>query len=139
MKISKPFLIFLIIICLYLFFIGVSPVKVKIIPTDMAIQAQIYRRSILPPFNNVGDFIPNLKQAVITTEEQTKYRVELIDYQGYSFPITLSYSPVYDDEKKLQDNINYSIRNRKSFTYTTYPYFLLIFVIFPLIIFAFIL
>ena len=140
MKISKPFLIFLILICVYLFFIGVSSVEVEIIPTKTETQAYIHKRSILPPFNDVGDFIPNLKQAIVAKSEESgekiEYRVELVDFQGTHYPITSDFSPVESSEKRLQANINSAIRNGKHYTYTTYPYFLLVFIVFPLIIFA---
>lgn len=143
MKISKPFLIFLIFVCSYMFVIGISPVKVEIIPTKTDTQAYIHRRSVLPPFNDVGDFIPNLKQAVVAQSEESgakiKYRVELVDFQGNHYPVTLDFSPVQSPEKRLQDNINNAIRNRNYYTYKTYPYFLLIFVAFPLTIFPVIL
>ena len=125
----KLFLLFFILIGLYFFFVGLSPVKVEINPTSMGSQAQIHRKSMIPPFKDINIMIPNLKQAVITTSRSSKggttYRVELEDFKGYRYPVTAYYSSGYESKARLQDTINNSIRNRTEYKNTfRQPFFI---------------
>lgn len=137
----KLFLLIFILIGLYFFLVGFFPVKVEINPTSVGTQAQIHRKSMIPPFKTIDIFIPNVKQAVITTSRTSKggttYRVELEDFKGYRFPITTYFSSGYNSKANLQDRINVSITNRTDFRHTfPQPFFTLfgsIFIIIPLI------
>ena len=137
----KLFLLIFILIGLYFFLVGFFPVKIEINPTSAGTQAQIHRKSMIPPFKTIDIFIPNVKQAVITTSRTSKggttYRVELEDFKGYRFPITTYFSSGYNSKANLQDRINVSISNRTDFRHTfTQPFFTLfgsIFIIIPLI------
>ena len=126
--ISVVLLFFLI--GLHAFFIGVVPIKVEINSTNAGSQAQIHRKSMIPPFKDINIMIPNLKQAVITTSRSSKggttYRVELEDFKGYRYPITSYYSSGYRSKARLQDTINNSIRNRAEYKNTfRQPFFML--------------
>lgn len=126
----KPFLFLFFIIGLYAFLIGVFPISVEINSTSSGSQAQIHRKSMIPPFKDINIMIPNLKQAVITTSRTSKggttYRVELEDFKGYRYPITSYYSSGYRSKARLQDTINNSIRNRAEYKNTfRQPFFML--------------
>ena len=125
----KPFLFLFFIIGLYAFIIGVFPISVEINSTSSGSQAQIHRKSMIPPFKDINIMIPNLKQAVITTSRSSKggttYRVELEDFKGYRYPITAFYSSGYKSKANLQDRINDSIRNRTEYKKTfRQPFFI---------------
>ena len=125
----KPFLFLFFIIGLYAFLIGVFPISVEINSTSSGSQAQIHRKSMIPPFKDINIMIPNLKQAVITTSRSSKggttYRVELEDFKGYRYPITSYYSSGYRSKARLQDTINNSIRNRAEYKNTfRQPFFM---------------
>lgn len=125
----KPFLFLFFIIGLYAFLIGIFPISVEINSTSSGSQAQIHRKSMIPPFKDINIMIPNLKQAVITTSRSSKggttYRVELEDFKGYRYPITSYYSSGYRSKARLQDTINNSIRNRAEYKNTfRQPFFM---------------
>lgn len=127
----KPFLFLFFIIGLYFFFIGIFPISVEINSTSSGSQAQIQRKSMIPPFKNIDISIPNLKQAVITTSRSSKggttYRVELEDFKGYRHPITSYYSSGYESKVRLQDRINDAIRNKYQYKYKIQQTFFIIF------------
>ena len=125
----KPVLFLFLLIGLYAFFIGVSPVKVEINSTSAGSQAQIHRKSMIPPFKDINIMIPSLKQAIITSSRTSKggttYRVELEDFKGYRYPVTAFYSSGYNSKAILQDRINDSIRNRSEYKNTfRQPFFI---------------
>jgi len=126
----KPVLFLFLLIGLYAFFIGAIPVKVEISPASMGSQAQIHRISAIPPFKTIDIMIPYVKQAIITSSRTSKggttYRVELEDFKGYRYPVTLFYSSGYGHKARLQDTINNSIRNRTEYKNTfRQPFFML--------------
>ncbi|MBR3627874.1 MAG: hypothetical protein IKN42_03385 [Elusimicrobia bacterium] len=128
-KTPIPVLFLFFIIGLYAFLIGVFPISVEINSTSSGSQAQIHRKSMIPPFKDINIMIPNLKQAVITTSRSSKggttYRVELEDFKGYRYPITSYYSSGYRSKARLQDTINNSIRNRAEYKNTfRQPFFM---------------
>ena len=120
------FLFFIIFICGLLSFFAKSYIKqIEIIPAETEMQASI-TTSLFYPFNTREvAFIPNLKQAVITTSEKhngkTKYRVELENFQGERVAIS-KYSGKYESEKELQKSINESIEKRNHFIHIARPY-----------------
>jgi len=115
----------------YPVFIFFTPIKIEIIPVETGIQAYIYKKTMLNPFNK--EFIPNLKQAVITKSTKGRYIVELEDFQGQRFPVTSYKHSGYESVIKLQNQINNSIKNK---TYLKYkissPYMIAIILFFAL-------
>ena len=116
----KFLIISFFLIGMYLCIIGTFSIKVEIIPTGTEIQAQIHKKSNIPPFKNIDIIIPNLKQALVTTTKdskgRTEYRTELEDYQGHRYPVTSYYGSAYYANATLQKQINSSIKNKITFT-----------------------
>jgi hypothetical protein len=103
-----------------LFFLeGLFPKILEIVPTETQVNAYLHTRSTFPPFANIEEFIPNIKQAVIKKERGTKsgttYRVEIETYNRKSIPVTND-TWGYAFKQELQTQINDSIRNRTPFT-----------------------
>ena len=119
---SKPFVLIFIIIGLYFMFIGFFPVEIGINPSSNTIEAQIHRKSYIPPFKDVDITIPNIKQAIITSSRSSKggttYRVELESYSGQRTPITTYYSSGYNSKELLRQAINKAIDDRTEYKHT---------------------
>ena len=124
-----PVLLLFSLMGLYSFLLGLSPVKVEINSTGTESQAQIHRKSMIPPFKTIDIMVSNVKQAIITSSRSSKgainYRIELEDFKGYRYPITAYYSSGYKSKANLQDRINDSIRNRTEYKNTfRQPFFI---------------
>ncbi|WP_372519043.1 hypothetical protein [Candidatus Ruminimicrobiellum ovillum] len=127
----KTFLLLFILIGLYFCIVGSFPVKIEIKKLQSVTEAQIHRKSMIPPFKNIDLIIPNLKQAVITSSRSSKgqasYRVELEGYNGYLYPVTTYYSSGYNSKLSLQTQINNAIKNGTDFNHTICQTFFLFF------------
>ena len=118
---SKTFIVITFLLGLYFCFIGSFPIEIKIFPIGKEMQAQIHKKSKIPPFKDIDITVYNLNQAIVTTSKDYKghtlYRTELEDYRGYRFPVTSYYDGLYRyNNKKLQKQINASIKNKTEFT-----------------------
>ncbi len=126
----------ILLIIFYPFLIIFSPIKVEIVPTKTDIQANIYKRTMRNPFNKVS--VPNVKRAVITTTKdsngETKYRVELEDFQGNRVPVTSYEASGYNSEKSIEDKINKAITNRKHFKQSITSHYLIMVILFSILI-----
>lgn len=122
--ILKSILTIIIMIILLLggiiFFLeGFFPKTLEIVPTETEINAYLHTRSTFPPFENVDEFIPNIKQAIVIKDTDSKggttYRVEIETYNRKKIPVTNdTWGRAFKEE--LQTQINDSIRNRTPFT-----------------------
>ncbi len=103
------------------FFVEGLPTKtITIDPTGPGINAHLYRRSTWPPFRKYDDFIPNIKEAVVTKDRGrslTYYSVQLETLNNKKISVTEG-SLVLVFQKKLKDQINNSIQNKTPFTKT---------------------
>ncbi len=117
MKSLKQFFIMagIFLLLCYPVFIFFAPTKIEIIPTETEIQAKIYKKTILNPFNK--KVIPNLKEAMVTESIEGRIRLELKDFQGHRFPVTSYKHSGYQSETKLQNKINDAIKNKTYFKY----------------------
>jgi hypothetical protein len=100
---------------------GLFTKTVTINPAETQVNAYLHRRSTWPPFKNIDDVVPNVKQAVMTTnygKYLNSYAVELETYNSkYNKSIKdYSYLPYF--AKNLQNKINEAIQNKTSFTIT---------------------
>ena len=129
---------FFVLVGLYFIINGSLPIKLKIRNVNDVTTAQIHKKSLMPPFNDIDITVPNVKLAVVTTSRGSKgsttYRVELEAYNGQRYPITNYYSSGYSSKAKLQDKINSMIQNKSDFDYIVRQYFMIYFgLIFTLI------
>ena len=113
--------VFFILIGIYFFIIGFSPVKIETTITQTGIQAHIHKKSMLLPFKNVDIVVPNLKQAVITTfrgyKGRTTYYLELENSDGKQFSVVSISSIEYNSAVLLRNRINDSIKGRYPYKY----------------------
>jgi len=125
-----------------MFIMGWLPIRIEISSTGAGSQAQMQKRSILPPFNQITTVIPNLKQAVIKTSTSSKggatYRVELEDLNGRRHPVTFYFSSGYKSKARTRDKINNAIKNKTEYSCVErHPFFIFfgfMFMVIPLII-----
>ncbi len=126
---------FILLIIFYPLLILFAPIKVEIIPAKTQIQAYIYKRTMRNPFNKV--FIPNVKRAVTTaikdSNKETKYRIELEDFQGNRFPVTSYEASGYNSEKSIEDKINNAIKNRKHFKQSITSHYIIMVILFSIL------
>ena len=120
---SKTFIVITFLLGLYFCFIGSFPIEIKIFPMGKEMQAQIHKKSKVPPFKDIDITVYNLNQAILTSirgyirGDIPEYRTELEDSRGYRFSITSYYDGFTKYEnKKLQKQINASIKNKTEFT-----------------------
>ena len=125
----------ILLIIFYPLLILFAPIKVEIIPAKTQIQATIYKKTIRNPFNKV--FIPNVKRAVTTaikdSNKETKYRIELEDFQGNRFPVTSYESSGYNSEKSIEDKINNAIKNRKHLKQSITSHYIIMVILFSIL------
>ena len=114
------FLSIFILSGLWLMLTGLLPVTIEINPVNDTITAQIHKRSVIPPFNNIDLTVTNVKQAVLgfsrSSKGGTTYRVELESFNGKRTPVTKYYSSGYSSKSKLQDAINQAIQTKTNFS-----------------------
>ena len=99
---------------------GIFKKTVTINPTEKQVNAHLYKKSNWPPFQNIDIFIPNIKQAKMTTHHDrigTLYDVELEYSNGKNRTVKNS-SYVPDFAQTLCNKINNAIENRTHFTIT---------------------
>ena len=106
---SKTFIVITFLLGLYFCFIGSFPIEIKIFPMGKEMQAQIHKKSKVPPFKDIDITVYNLNQAILTSirgyirGDIPEYRTELEDSRGYRFSITSYYDGFTKYEnKKLQ-------------------------------------
>ena len=117
-KPPKFFLLIFVAIGIYFVILGIFPTYFEI---NSSAEAQIHRKSMLPPFKNIDIVVSNVKQAIIgqsrTSKGGTTYRVEIEDYNGKRTPITSYYSSGYNSKEFLKNNINRAIKDRTEYNH----------------------
>lgn len=102
-------------------FAGIFPIEIELNPTGNDIKAQIHKKSLIPPFNDIYITVPNLRQAKLGASRSSKggttYRVELVSYDGSITPVTKFYSSGYRSKEWLMAKINDHINTRTPFRY----------------------
>ncbi len=117
---DKVFSIILIVVGFVLLVEGIPTKTIEIDPTGPGVTAFLHKTSPWPPFMSNDEFVPNVKQAVVTvsdSREMTYYYVELETTDGRKVPIT--YKSMFSAFKEiLKDKINKSIQNKTPFKQT---------------------
>ena len=97
----------------------IFPIEIELKPAGNDIVAQIHKKSIIPPFNDIDIKVQNLRQAKLGTSRSSKggttYRVELVSYNGNITPITTFYSSGYRSKEWLMVKINDHIKAKTYF------------------------
>ncbi len=111
-------MIIFLITGIFLLIDGSFPITIEIVPTETQVNAYIHTKTMFPPFKQIDEFIPNVREAIIATfkggKAGTTYRVELETYNNKNFPVTNT-TWGYSFKRKLQNQINESIQNKTPF------------------------
>ena len=118
---DKVFSVLCLIIGFVLLVEGIPTKTIEIDPTGPGVTAFLHKTSPWPPFMSNDEFVPNVKQAVVSMSEgresTTYYYVELETTDGRKVPIT--YKSLFSAFKEiLKDKINTSIQNKTPFKKT---------------------
>ena len=117
---NKVFSIIFIVVGFVLFVEGIPTKTIEIDPTGPGVTAFLHKTSPWPPFMSNDEFVPNVKQAIVTmskSREMSYYCVELETTDGRKVSITYK-SLLHTFKEILKDKINKSIQNKTPFKQT---------------------